>query len=140
LFRFSEAALGMACARSGLAPPIQARRCFSTSFIRTPPLPFTLLATLSHLLPSRPNLSSLFAAFPAPAPGLPLLGLCLRLTSLLPPSLPTEPTNVRRSEYTLSTMAVPLHLAATARIPAPTKLTRDAVSRARVNVSNPLSP
>jgi hypothetical protein len=25
-FRFSEAALGMACARSGLAPPVQARR------------------------------------------------------------------------------------------------------------------
>jgi hypothetical protein len=65
------------------------RRCFSTSVYENPSSsPFTLLATLSHLLPSRPNLSSLSAAFPALAPGLPLLSLCLRLTSLLPPSLP----------------------------------------------------
>jgi hypothetical protein len=117
------------------------RRCFSTSSIRTPsspPSPRSQLSLTCYL--HAPTHPPLFAAFPAPAPGLHLLGLRLRLTSLLPPSLPTEPTNVRRSEYASSTMAVPLHPAATARIPAPTEPTRDAVSRARIDVSNPLSP
>jgi hypothetical protein len=59
-----------------------------TSSIRTPSSPPSPRSQLSHLLPSRPNSYSLSAAFPAPAPSLPLLGLRLRLTSLLPPSLP----------------------------------------------------
>ena len=118
------------------------RRCFSTSSIRTPPrLPITSLPTLApHYLhtPTQLPSSSLPACLACATSGLPHLGLGVGLTSLLPPSLRTAPTQrVPAASPSSSTMTAPRHSAATARIrlmePAD-----DAVLHERADLSNPL--